>query len=276
MKRLWVIFLMLCMISFPVYSANEWRAGSTDETMKGDTDASDIDTVSYQNIVDPADRLLSNYREGCKVEYLSAATITVTDGEIVCSNATGTIRKFRKNTSNTSVSWADIDAGAEASSTTYYLYAVADADAETFTVTISTNSSTPTGKTYYARLGSFYNDASSNITNDQRITNDNNYYALQLGDWVSKSHNTAYQATTDGFAVGYTTKTSTQSSIQGFTGTTSPGTRRHYSGSGTFESNNAAGCTIPVKRGDYWKIVGYKNNWTTLDDTTTVYWIPSE
>ena len=70
---------------------------------------------------------------------------------------------MRQNTANTTVTWADIDTGAEAASTTYYVYAVADADATTATFMVSANSSTPTGATYYKKIGSFYNDSSSNI-----------------------------------------------------------------------------------------------------------------
>ena len=151
-------------------ASNEWRAGGNNATIPGTTVVSDIDAVSYQNIVDPLDRLLSNYREGAELVYDSAAQVTMNAGEVVCSNAAGTIRKMRQNTSNTTVTWADIDTGAEAGSTYYYVYAVCDADATTFTATISTNSATPTGATYYQRLGQFYNNASSNIS---AVQNDN-------------------------------------------------------------------------------------------------------
>jgi hypothetical protein len=81
---------------------------------------------------------------------------------------------LRANTSATTVTWANIDTGAEAISSTYYLWAVADADATTFTVMISLSNTAPTGATYYRKLGSFYNDASGNIT---QITNDNDSLA---------------------------------------------------------------------------------------------------
>ena len=65
--------------------------------------------------------------------------------------------------------WADIDTGAENNSTKYYVYGICDADADTFTFVISTDSSTPTGVTYWSRLGTFFNNSASDIA---QITND--------------------------------------------------------------------------------------------------------
>jgi hypothetical protein len=95
----------------------------------------------------------------------------VSAGEIVCSNSGATVRKFRQNTSSTNVTFSDIDTGAEASGTTYYIYAVCDADATTATFKISASSSAPSGVTYYKILGSFYNDASSDIDRNKIYTN---------------------------------------------------------------------------------------------------------
>lgn len=145
------------------YSANEWRQGTGSNDILGTESPSDIDDISYENIVAPLDRILSNYRNGCYGYYLTAATFAVSVGEVVCSNSAGTVRKFRANTSATTVTWSNIDTGSEASSTHYYYYAVADADATTFTVTISTSASAPTGATYYKKLGGFYNNASGDI-----------------------------------------------------------------------------------------------------------------
>lgn len=119
---------------------------------------------------DSLTNLLFNYRRGCAIEYKSAADIYVRLGEIMVTDASGN-RRLRRNTSDTTVTWSNIDTGSEANSTTYYVYAVADASATTFTVKISTNSSTPSGCTFYKRLGSFYNDASGNIKQSS-ITND--------------------------------------------------------------------------------------------------------
>lgn len=125
------------------------------ETMLGAMGSTQAYTDSYKNF-------LSSYRRGCAVEYKTAADLYVRAGEIAIPDASGNLR-FRRNTSDTTVDWTDIDTGAEANSTLYYVYAVADASGTTFTVLISTNATTPTGATFYKRLGSFYNNASGDI-----------------------------------------------------------------------------------------------------------------
>ena len=163
MKRITVLLAML--ICFNAWGADEWDKSDP----AGSESPSDLDSLITTNN-EVIDRLLKNYQEGAKISYASASTLTVATGEVVCSNSTGALRKFRSNTSAVTVIWGMIDTGAEASSTTYYLYAVADADATTFTVEISLSSSAPTGATYYARLGSFYNNSDSDI---EQISNDN-------------------------------------------------------------------------------------------------------
>lgn len=106
--------------------------------------------------------LLGNYRRGCAVEYKGDADLYVRAGEIAILDASGNMR-LRRNTSDTTVDWGNLDTGSEAAGTLYYVYAVADAQATTFTVVISTNATTPSGCTFYKLLGSFYNDASGNI-----------------------------------------------------------------------------------------------------------------
>ena len=167
MKRITILLAML--ICSNVYGADEWSKAKP----SGSASPSTIDTLLQSNN-ESIDRLLSDYQEGCKISYASASTLTVAVGQVVCDNSGSTLRKFRENTSEITVAWSMIDTGAEASSTTYYLFAVADADATTFTVEISLSSSAPTGATYYARLGSFYNNSDSDIeqiVNDNAITN---------------------------------------------------------------------------------------------------------
>lgn len=106
--------------------------------------------------------VLRNYRRGCRLIPDTAAQVTVEAGEVVCQDSSGN-RKFRRNTSGTTVTWADIDTGSEASDTLYYVHAVADSAASTFTCVISTSPTAPTGVTTFALLGSFYNNASSDI-----------------------------------------------------------------------------------------------------------------
>jgi len=265
MKKL--VLLLAMLIAMNAWAVDEWSKARP----AGSASPSTIDTLLQANN-ESIDRLLSNYREGCKIEYLSASTLTVELGEVVCSNSAGTLRKFRSNTSDTSVSWSDIDTGSEAVSTTYYVYAVADASATTFTVEISLSSSAPTGATYFKRLGSFYNNNDGDILNDETIVNDNNYYALQLGDWLSKSASVVYQASTDGFVVGYIDDTGGgDCEVIGYTDSSSPPTtvRSWLEFRGVDDGHGTI--TFPVKLGDYWKVsvgdVGVANS---------LYWIPNE
>lgn len=107
--------------------------------------------------------MLYNYRSACTVDFKSTSDLYVRAGEIMITDASGN-RRLRRNPTDTTVTWANIDTGAEAGSTIYYVYAVADSSATTFTIKISTSSSAPSGATFYKLIGSFYNDGSSNIT----------------------------------------------------------------------------------------------------------------
>ena len=106
--------------------------------------------------------LLLAYRKGCAVVPDTVAQLTVQAGEIAIPNSSNDV-KWRRNTSSTTVTWADIDTGAETSSKRYYVHAVADSSGTTFTVTISLSSTAPTGATYFRLLGSFFNNSGSNI-----------------------------------------------------------------------------------------------------------------
>ena len=195
MKRLFMGFLVSIFMISQVSASDQWAVSKP----AGTDQAADID--SYIGINNAAlDRLVYTYRQGCKIVYASASTLTVETGALALPNSAGTVVRWRRNTSSTTVAWTNIDTGSEASSTTYYVYAVADTDATTFTIKISTNSATPTGCTYYRRLGYFYNDASSNIT---QIVNDNNagdiafvkgqgnYYKIDSGSCSTSQGNPA-------------------------------------------------------------------------------------
>ena len=172
MKKIFGILFVLMLISTQVFGANQWREGTGADSILGTEAGADIDAVSFQNIVDPLDRVLAKHRQGCKIKYLSASTLTVEAGEVVLSNTAGTIRLFQQNTSDTTVGWANIDGGIEGASVQYYIYAYQNAatDAD-FDIFISTSSTAPTGGTYYRRLGSFYNNADGDI---EMISNDDN------------------------------------------------------------------------------------------------------
>jgi hypothetical protein len=260
-------FLLMVMALFLMVSQS-WAADQWDKAQPaGTASPSDIDALILVNN-SALDRVKSNYRQGCAVSYATAATLTVGIGEISCSDSTGATRKWRQNTSATTVTWANIDTGAEANSTTYYLYAIADTDATTFTVSISISSTTPTGATYYKRLGSFYNDSSGNI-DASKITNDNNYYALKLGDWVAKSVNVEYTASTDGTALGSVYKTT---NVDGSVTIQTPtGTVRQRAGAYPNGNYDYATFNSPVKKGNTYKLVS--SGTVTVD---YYFWIPSE
>lgn len=159
MKRLFLLILSAIMIissSCIVFAADEWAKAEPAGSRAG-ADIDDYITVNNEAL----DRLLSNYQT-CNLHYASIATLTVSIGEVVCSNSGGTLRRFRANTSATTVTWANIDVGSEAGAT-YYVHAIADTDATTFTCVISTSSTAPTGVTYFKQIGSFYNNSDGDI-----------------------------------------------------------------------------------------------------------------
>lgn len=184
-----IAFILL--LSTNVFAVNEWQEGTGEDSILGTISPSDIDKDSFENIVDPLDRLLADYQEGAKISYVSASALSVSAGQIVCDNAGRTVRKFRENTSATSVTFSDLDTGVESSSTTYYVYGVADTAATTFTFKISTSSTAPSGITYYKKLGSFYNDASSNITQITDDSDNDSAYVKGQGNYYKTDSGTA-------------------------------------------------------------------------------------
>lgn len=158
MKRL-SILLVLLMMSSSAYGASQWsKNGPLGTSAVADLDYN-IATVNNEAL----DRLVSNYRRDCTVSPNSVSTLSVLAGELVIPNSDASVIRWRKNTTTTTVTWSDIDAGVEAPSTQYYIWAIADSDATTFTLKISTSASAPTGATYYRKIGYFYNNSSSNI-----------------------------------------------------------------------------------------------------------------
>lgn len=260
MKKI-LIFLILLFIAGSGWCADEWL--KTRPALAGDQWTAWPAASQANNAA--IDRMLANYREGMTLTYASATTISVTAGEIMCSNAAGDTRKMRQNTSATNVTFSDLDTGSEASSTTYYIYANCDADATTATFKISASSTAPTGVTYYKRLGSFYNDASSNIT---QIVNDN---LRQARERQAKTANATYQALTDGFVEFYGcagTVRGQQMYIYSDNLST-PTTLRGQYGSGSDQGSGAL-LSIFAKAGDY-----YKTTFSSTDScTATVNFIP--
>lgn len=215
------------------------------------------------------DTLLSNYKRGFLMTYSSASTISVTPGEIVVSNALGTIRLFLAKATATNVTFSNLDTGASAPSTTYYVYAGTSTNtdaAPTFYVSLS--SLAPSGITYYAQLGSFVTDSNSQITN---IASNNQTGSFNQAD-SNKSLNVVYQALTDGTIIA-----------QGRAATNDPATfyilsdsasspvtnvARLYTTSGTTDEN--ATLTYPVTKGNYWEVVSSGNQYIS-----NVIWKPT-
>jgi len=187
--------LMFLVLSLFLVS-NAWSATGWLKTKPAASDnPSTISTTVGENNA-ALDLMLSTYTN-CKISYTSATTISVSAGGVMVSNAAGAVRLMLANTGATSVTFTDLDEGAEASSTTYYVYAIASATTDTeFTCKISLSSSAPTGVTYYKRLGSFYNDASSNIT-QVNISNDTDSSVETSYDsgWFAVSGSSGYTKT---------------------------------------------------------------------------------
>ena len=104
MKRS-LLLIMAILMCIPAYSADQWAKGEP----AGTRNASDIDTYIGVNN-EALDRLVIGYREGCEVVASGAATINVLSGEVAIPNSAGSTVRYRRNTSTTPVTWANIDA----------------------------------------------------------------------------------------------------------------------------------------------------------------------
>ena len=191
MKKILSILCLFLLIPSLAFGANQWRESTGAESVVGTINPGTIDTNMFQNVVDPLDRLLSDYRKGATLQFLSASTLRVTLGQVMVENSSGSIRLMQDNTSNTTVTWSNIDTGAEASSTKYYIYAVvATATDSTFTIKISASASSPSGSTYFALLGSFFNNSDGNI--EQIDSFDNSKQTDYDSGWFSVVTSTSY------------------------------------------------------------------------------------
>ncbi len=84
-----------------------------------------------------------------------------------------------------------------------------------------------------------------------------------FGSWASRSNNTVYLAASDGFVLAYDNYDPT-TNLYGYTDGSNPPTTLRQQFRIEANANAAGGITMPVKKGDYWKIVG----------ANTVYWLP--
>lgn len=274
MKKLLCLLLSFgLMFSSNIYAASQWDKSDP----AGSESPGDLDSLITANN-DAIDRMLSEYREGCKITYASASTVTVGAGQIMLSNSTDTIRLMQSNASAITVTWSMIDTGSEAASKIYYLWAfqetVTDSD---FEVCLSLSSSAPSGKTYYKKLGSIYNNSAGHIT---RINDDSERFAY--GAWVAKSNNVQYQAMTDGEFIGVVSAGASPSGgrILAYTGESSASSIRnaasvHVNTGSSYETayQNYDGFSVSVKAGDYYKgVLAYSGNACSA----TYYWQPKQ
>lgn len=108
-------------------------------------------------------RFLGDPVNEARVEWVSATSLKIKAGVIWCTNASGSIRVPRKLTADLTLTFADLDTGAEAANTRYYVIAVADAANTSITGKFSLSKTAPSGITTFAVLASFVNNASSDI-----------------------------------------------------------------------------------------------------------------
>lgn len=267
-KYILAICLIFGFLSTSAQAAEEW-----DKTRPNSIDIKNAWPAAVHANNDSLDRLLGTFQDGMKLTYSTANTIVVGPGSIVCSNAALSIRHLRQNTSSTNVTFSDLDTGAEQAGTTYYVYASCDADATTAAFKISASATTPSGLTYYKRLGSFANDGNSNMT---AINNDDT--AQEIGPAAAKSIGSTYQALSDGLVCGFL-MSGTCTYLIGYTdGNSSPTTAM---GAASTAVNGQADHTVtansfcmPVKSGDYYKVTAAKNDPSCSDGTQTEYFVP--
>ena len=207
------IFLILLLFFMSVPSYCEW---DKDIPLTSDN-LTDYPTDNQSNL-DALELLLTAYPKGMTLSYSSASTIVVSAGGVVCSNSGGTVRKLRGNTSTINVTFSDLDTSSEASSTTYYIYANCDAVATTATFKISINATSPTGVTSYKRLGSFYNNSSSNIDSHTIVNDELPNVVIVSDSVVNLNNNTNLRGNT--ISNGSLGRTTTGSSASFNSGTT--------------------------------------------------------
>ena len=144
--------------------------------------------------------LLLNYQQGCEVEFKSIADLYVRAGELAIPDASSNLR-IRRNPTDTTVNWTNIDTGAESSGveTTYYVYAVADAAATTFTVMISvTAPATFAAATFFKQIGTFVNNVGNDIDQINSLRSEIST-AEKVGFWANFNGDTF--ATRDSYNV---------------------------------------------------------------------------
>jgi hypothetical protein len=160
-----IVFLIALMF----LTSNSWATVGWNKSIPATSEnpqAISPDVIENNTAVD---LMLQDYRSGhVTVSLISTSEIDVGPGGVMLSNAGGSVRLMVANSSLTAVSSTNIDTGTISASSTYYLYAYASSTtATTFSVIFSASATSPTGITYYTRLGSFTTDGSKNFVSVQ-------------------------------------------------------------------------------------------------------------
>lgn len=182
-RRAMFIQLVLLISVFnytPLFAESQWTKGDPQGTEASGT----IDNIIRINN-EATDRLLIGYKRGLGVNYVNANALSVLAGELAIPNSAGSITRWRRNTTATSVTWSDLDTGAEESDNDYTLFAVADTDATTMTFKISASTTAPSGATYYRKIATFDNVGGS-ITNLKSLRpDDGTDYPDVIEGWIN-------------------------------------------------------------------------------------------
>ena len=162
MKKILITILLL--IS-PILVINSWATVGWNKSIPATSEnpqAISPDVIENNTALD---LMLQDYRSGhVSLTLVSTSEIDIGPGGVMLQNAGGSVRLMVANSSLTAMAPANIDTGSISPSSTYYIYAYASSTtATTFSVIYSASSTAPTGITYYARLGSFTTNGSSNF-----------------------------------------------------------------------------------------------------------------
>ncbi len=137
---------------------NDWMQGDGTDCLAGTTAANLIDNNIVNYIQDPLNLILHNYIKGATFRIASSSTITVSAGEVVCTNSAGDQLRMRRNAGTITGDINTDGDGTEDTSTNgarNYVFATAPDSPSTpgeFEIVFSGNT-TPTGVTHYKYLG---------------------------------------------------------------------------------------------------------------------------
>lgn len=221
------------------------------------------------------DLMLQNYRDGgVYVKLISTSEIDIGPGGVMLSNSGGSTRLMVANASLTAMSSTNIDTGSISPSSTYYIYAYASSTtATTFSVIYSASSTSPTGITYYAKLGSFTTDGSSNfsgassniVTSPTPTSNGTAYSAnVQYQNVTGRSVEIIWLAQ-PGNSGGWTSELNTACLIGSSSASTQVAGSYFSNQAGSSLGPESSNCIVP--NGWYWEIT---NSATTKSVTGSI------